>query len=128
MNSRTNLVILFLFSSSGMNILYPLDKQEWNHNITTLAVIYGFQPHVGQGRVGGWGVSSVSPSWTSLSASYESPTPLPSLECCDTKLTYSSSGHPDAFYLKVAETNTNITGQCPGSCVYVKYVMSSKYQ
>ena len=92
-------------------------------DITTLAVIYGFQPNWGRGRVGGWGVSSVSPTWTSPSASSESPTPLPSLECCDTKLTYSSSGHPDAFYLKVAETNTNITGQCPGSCVYVKYVL-----
>ena len=48
---------------------------------------------------------------------------MPTLECCDTKMTYSSSGYPDAFYLKVAETNTSITDQCPGSCVYVKYVI-----
>ena len=47
--------------------------------------------------------------------------------CCDTKITYSSSGYPDAFYLKVAEANTDITEQCPGSCVYVKYVFPLHY-
>ena len=66
-------------------------------------------------------ISSVSPASTSPSASSESPTLLPSLVCCDTKMTYSSSGYPEAFYLKVAETNATITDQCPGSCVYVKY-------
>ena len=67
-------------------------------------------------------MSSVTQTMTSPASSSESPTPLASLECCDTKLTYSSSGYPDAFYIKVAETNTSITAQCPGSCVYVKYV------
>ena len=68
--------------------------------------------------VGLWRLRSFTISGSSM-ASSSSWAPA---QCCDTKLTYSSSGHPDAFYLKVAETNTNITGQCPGSCVYVKYV------
>ena len=84
-------------------------------------MIHGFQPKWGRGRMAG--MSSVSPTWTSPSSPSESPTILPNISCCDTKMTYSSSGYVDTFYLKVAETNTNITDQCPGSCVYVKYVI-----
>ena len=60
--------------------------------------------------------STWRPSWNIT----ESPTLLPTTECCATKMTYSASGYPNAFYIMVDEADASITAQCPGDCVYVK--------
>ena len=65
-----------------------------------------------------------SRSFTTSGSSMASSSSWAPAQCCDTKITYTASGYPDAFYLKVSETDTDITGQCPGGCVYVRYVYS----
>ena len=65
---------------------------------------------------------SIGSIWTTTPSSSW----VPSV-CCDTKITYSSSGNPDAFYLRVAKTYLDIYEQCPGNCVYIKYFFSLQY-